>query len=387
MRKSIRYGILFLMLYWTTDSSAQVAESPIKIFGYFQTQFNQNDGNVFANQQTNSFLLQQLNLFLQKDLAEDFAALIDIEILNTLSTSEATGALNLQEAWVRYRAGRDLNIKVGLQLPIFNHLNTIKNRTPVLPYVIRPLVYEESFDQLASIEEYIPSRAFFQAYGSLLPGALKVDYALMLGNSPNERTNDDRGQSGVDTTNTVLIGGRIGLRVETLKIGVSVTHEKVNRFLFLADRSEIQRADLIGIPRIRLGMDLRYTLGPLTLEAEFIDVNYKEEIATLNVGKTFYYGTLSWLIKDRLTLYTSYWVTRENRVQLLPGTPEDEIPPDGVPAFVSTNKAPSIGVAFDLRDRVVLKGQFTHISRSTDNALLRPGPSINTYSLGVSVFF
>ena len=78
-------------------------------------------------------------MFLGKDLGENLTALVNAEIFNTLSTSRATGALNLEEAWVRYRAGRAFNVKLGLQIPVFNHLNTIKNRMPVLPYVVRPL--------------------------------------------------------------------------------------------------------------------------------------------------------------------------------------------------------------------------------------------------------
>ena len=54
----------------------------------------------------------------------------------------------------------------------------------------------------------------------------------------------------------------------------------------------------------------------------------------------------------------------------------------GVPAFVSENKVPSFGVAYDLRDRVVLKAQFTRINRSTDNPNAPTGPGFN---IGCSV--
>jgi len=108
MDKRITYSALLglIFLAGVTDTAAQVDESPIRIFGYFQTQFNQYDGNPQQEGATNTFLLQQLNIFLQKDLSEDFVALVDMEVLNTFSTSEATGALNMEEAWVRYRAGR-----------------------------------------------------------------------------------------------------------------------------------------------------------------------------------------------------------------------------------------------------------------------------------------
>ena len=391
MCNSFRQGMLCLAVLFAgvTTASAQTDESPIRVFGYFQTQFSQNDGNPIRNENSNSFLLQQLNVFLQKDLAPDFSALIDVEIINTLSTSRATGALNMEEVWVRYRAGREFNLKVGLQIPIFNHLNTIKNRTPILPYVIRPLVYEESFDQIASLEEFVPEQAFVQAYGTLAPpGALRFDYALFLGNSPNERTNDDmRGQAGVDTTNTFLVGGRVGVRMPLLKFGISATYEEVNRFTFLADRTDIPISDLTAIPRTRFGADLRFLFGPIGFEGELIYVHYNEDIDIIDSNKLFYYGTLSFLLLDRLTLYTTYWVTREDRILFLPGMIENDQPPMAVPDFTATNRAPSFGFAYDLRGRVVLKGQFTRVSRSVDNPILSSVPGYSTYSLGVSVFF
>ena len=368
------------------NATAQVSEGPIRVFGYFQSQFTHNDGSAFSTEDTNTFLLQQLNIFLQKDLSRNFAALIDLEVLNSFSTRDAQGDLNLQEAWVRYRAGPHFNIKVGLQIPTFNHLNTLKNRTPILPYVVRPLVYESSFTQIASLEEYIPDRAFVQAYGTLASGAVKFDYSIMLGNSPNERTNEDRGQSGADTTNTVLIGGRIGIRTVLFKLGGSVTRDKVNRFLFLADNLNIDPDILTRMPRTRFGIDARFSLGFITFEGEWIRVQYDEDVPLLSADKTFYYGTLSSLLLDRLTVYATYWVTRENRAQFLPDMEILENLPI-VPDFLSTVRAPSFGAAFDVQDRVVLKGQFTHVRRSTDNERLPVGPSYNTYSLGVSVFF
>ena len=178
----------------------------------------------------------------------------------------------------------------------------------------------------------------------------------------------------------------MGLRVQALKVGVSATHEKINQFQFLADFTPIPRAALTGIPRIRLGVDLRYSLGPVTFQGEFIRVDYDEDIATLNIDKSFYYGTLSWLFKDRLTLYATYWVTREHRNRPLPGTQQNP-PSMEVPVFVAENKVPSFGMAYDLRDRVVLKAQYARVNRSTDNPNAPTGPGFSTYSLAVSVFF
>ena len=357
----------------------------MRLFGYFQNQYQQ-AGAPNAARERNSFALQQLNVFVQKDLARNWTALVNLEVLNTFSTSRQTGAMNLKEAWVRYRHGRGLNIRAGLQIPIFNHLNAIKDQTPVLPYVTRPLVYEESLEEVASLEEFIPDRAFLQVFGTLQPAKpLKVDYAFFIGNSPNIADLDDDGQSGVDTTNTLLFGARLGLRIQDLKAGVSITHDRSNRFRRVARVLEVPVDALTELPRIRVGVDVRYTVGPLTFEGEYIYVHYHERDHLLEINKEFYYGTLRWLIRDRLTLYGSFWVTREQNN--IPPPPQAPQPPDGVFSFVLRNDAPSVGAAFNLSDRIVLKGQYARLERSNNTRFVARERSFNIYSVAVSVFF
>jgi hypothetical protein len=102
--------------------------------------------------------------FCQKISAE-LDGFCQFEVLNTFSSSRQWGAFNVEEAWVKYNPNMRFNLKLGLQIPIFNNLNEIKNRTPLLPYIIRPLVYETSFGEIFPIEEFVPARAFVQAYG------------------------------------------------------------------------------------------------------------------------------------------------------------------------------------------------------------------------------
>ena len=62
MGRHINYSALLglIFLAGVTDTAAQVDESPIRVFGYFQTQFNRNDGSPLREGATNTFLLQQL---------------------------------------------------------------------------------------------------------------------------------------------------------------------------------------------------------------------------------------------------------------------------------------------------------------------------------------
>ena len=110
--------ILFFIITLFSSTSAQVGESPIRLFGYFQIPFSHQS---HENSSGNSFVMQQMNIFAQKDLTKDWTSLINLEFLNTYSSNKFWGAFNLEEAWVRYRVGRTLNIKIGLQIPIFNN--------------------------------------------------------------------------------------------------------------------------------------------------------------------------------------------------------------------------------------------------------------------------
>ncbi len=67
-------------------------------------------------------------------------------------------------------------------VPTFNNLNEIKNRTPLLPYIFRPFVYEASVFDLFPVNELVPEQAFLQVYGFIPAGEVKFDYAVYVGN-------------------------------------------------------------------------------------------------------------------------------------------------------------------------------------------------------------
>ena len=300
-------GIILLstLLIVLTDTFAQSGEWPIEIFGYFQSKFQYQTIREDEPEQT-SFSLQQLNLFFQKELAQHWTAFVNFEILNNFSSSRQTGAINLEEAWLRYSSSEKFNLKLGLLLPIFNNLNEIKNRTPLLPYITRPLIYETSFGEIVEVEEFLPARAFVQTYGFITFGQAKLDYAFYVGNSPNiDNESDRRLITGIDTTDTFLAGGRVGVRFKELKFGLSATHDKTNRFqgfeLFFGGPP----SRFIEVPRIRFGGDLSYNLGQFSFEGEFVTLTYDEDAAELDFDKKFFYGTLGYHITERLFAYGS----------------------------------------------------------------------------------
>ena len=177
-RKEIRLVCFVLGFNIIGLCSARGEDLPLKIFGYFQTELRQDNDSGHAS---NSFLLQQLNLFLQRDLATDWTSFVNFEIINSYSSFRDWGSFSLEEAWVSYRSSDQFKFKVGLQIPEFNNLNIIKNRTPLLPYIFRPIIYETSFGESVNLDVLTPNRAYAQIYGSIPSHGLKIDYAGFLG--------------------------------------------------------------------------------------------------------------------------------------------------------------------------------------------------------------
>jgi len=222
-----------MLAVWLTSPAVSPArgqsESELHIFGFFQNAFMHQTGYTtkppFQPESTrNSFSVQQQhNFFFRKDLHPNWWAFVNYEFLNSFNSARRWGSANLEEVWVRYRANARFNIKFGLSIPVFNNLNEIKNRTPLLPYIVRPLVYETSFSEFIAVEEFLPARAFLQTYGFVTVGATKLDYALFLGNGPNINSDPNHGQTGVDTTDSFFVGGRIGIRIGEWKAGLSAT--------------------------------------------------------------------------------------------------------------------------------------------------------------------
>lgn len=371
------YWLLFLSLWCVSaPAQAQFGESDLRIFGYFQTLF-QYQRQDLRDINASSFSLQQLNLFLQKDLAKNWRAFVNVEAVNTFNSKRNWGSLRFEEAWARYRSGVKFNLKVGLQIPTFNHFNEIKNRTPLLPYAIRPLVYESSFEEFVSVDEYLPTRAFIQVYGFLPYEDLKVDYALYVGNSPNINDSSNWGQTGVDTTASLMVGGRVGIRFAGLKAGVSMTRQNTDFFDFATELYGGTTREYQDIIQRRLGFDVSFALNKLYFESEYISVSYEESKAIANVDKDFYYGTLGYELTEAASIYGTYWHTGEDL----------EI----VDFIISIWSA---GFAYEVNDRTTLKAQYARVKASEEvkQAFGFALPSVtqahsNYFAAALSVFF
>lgn len=357
---------------------SQGSESPLRIFGYFQNSFyHQTD--LIDDSSENTFTVQQLDVILQKNLTHRWTAFIDLEFINSYSSARSWGAFNLERAWVKYRKNQGLNIKLGLLVPKFNRLNEIKNRTPLLPYIIRPIAYETSFSEIIPIEEFVPQRAFIQIYGFVPHKKLKYEYAIYGGNSPDINTDPATGQTGVDTSSTGLIGARIGIRHSAFAFGVSATHEYVNRFRYLLIHEKyggsIHR--FADIPRVRIGGDFSFELKNFFFESEYISAIYDDDEPRLDLDVEFYYVTLGYQINDRLFAFGSYWQSKSRAMR---GVGKD---------FEITGvdfKIPNLGAAYHLNDRVTFKAAAAHGDADFDISE-EYGDEFYFYTVAVSVRF
>ncbi|MCB2204077.1 hypothetical protein KQI65_04955 [bacterium] len=334
--------ILWSLLFLSLLTVRVHAQDDLQLFGSMQTVFFHQDGQResivpgFAEpikyaESRSSFMLQQLDLFMRKELGENFTAFVDLEFQLNYSSDKNWGSMSLQEAWMNYHIDDALSIKTGLLYPAFNRLNEIKNRLALLPYIFRPLIYERLLSEQFYAEDFIPEHAFVQIYGAVPFGNFFGDYAVYTGNAEasyiSRRTPDGdihadvnrdfEFLTGVDPTNfnLKLLGGRIGLRSrdENINLGVSLTHDYNNlrdslRYPdhILSQSVHEQLGD--DAPRYRLGADLFLRHGPFSLETEMIKVFYDTDDADLpnfTIEQAFLHGMLGYDVTSDLMTYVS----------------------------------------------------------------------------------
>ncbi len=335
---SLYVGILaFALTLVLAPKPAQAQSNDLNVYGFFQTQYSHIDGE-FGGEDTGygSFRLPQLNVYFAKDLGSNFSAFVSTEYLNTYNSGEDWGIARLGEGWVRYQHGQALKVQGGLLIPKFNNLNEIKNRTPLLPYVTRPLVYEQSFRGLANIQDYVPQRAYVQVYGTLPAGAVDFDYAAYVGNS--ESGYIATGESGLyvsstDTTYAKLFGGRVGVQYQSLKVGVSGTVDETNMRQLDFFGTSIP-AGMGDVDRYRIGADLSFDVADFFVESEIISVQHsltdqqKAQWDALNqqpglgsllgedLDQLFYYGMIGYNITNEVDIHAMYDTIEENRTDI-----------------------------------------------------------------------
>jgi hypothetical protein len=285
--------------------NGQEISNGLDIFGYCQATFdNSRETSQIMQAPTktvsrNTFILQQANLFFRKQYGSEFTSFVNLEFTQTYSSFRGWGSFRVEEAWMRYDAAREFTVKAGLLIPVFNNLNEVKNRMPLMPYVVRPVVYESVAAGAANSDEFVPQSAFLQLQGEVHLNRVIFDYALYTGNGdPSFTTSADQQLDyligGTDTTAVKMVGGRIGARIGKQKGGVSFTY----------DRANLGRLGLSSVPRRRIGADLSLQMQPLSLDAELISV--KDQLDDSQLRQFEFAGMMNPLVGTSPTSFFGY---------------------------------------------------------------------------------
>ena len=326
MKQSLS-ALLFTIILLAANNISY-AQSDLQIFGFFQGTANRMNGgysviatvpkSIFGTDKLTldekkdeytSLSVQQLNLFIRKELNANFTAWVNFEITGQFNSTNKWGSFSLEEAWVNYQASDAFNLKLGISIPRFAYLNEIKNKMPLLPYITRPLVYESSNPAIDGTD-YVPEKAFAQAFGYIPLSGVSLDYSVFIG--PSEKPYIDgsgkaTGGNSVDTTNFKLFGGRVGIKIGDFRLGVSATFDKDNQ------QSKLKQ----DVPRSRMAFDLGYSYKNFFLDGEYISIKLSPSDVSASQDKLFYYGTLGYNISESLFAYGCYSYLKDDNNSVL----------------------------------------------------------------------
>jgi hypothetical protein len=393
MKRTLLFSIVSLLIV----QAAAFAQSDggVNVFGYYQGQFENSIGSGSGVAKVwNSFSLQQMNVMFSKNLTSTFSSFISLQFTSNFNSAKAWGSFNVEEAWVKYRGSELFSVKAGLLVPTFNNFNEIKTKTPLLPYIMRPLVYESPMAELVTAPNFIPENAFLQIYGAVSAGSAKFDYAVYAGNSQPDYISDiskNAYLSGQDTSTFKLFGGRIGIRTGGLKVGVSGTYDHTNPGApaslpaYFKGTPLFAVAGMLGpVVRTRLGVDASLQIAGFTVEGEYIAVTHsltdkqKQTIAMFplltggalydELDKMTYYATLMYDFSEEWYAYASYGKLQD-KFNLV---------------FHSGMNNYGVGGGYRPSTAVVIKaqyGKYEMIDRQVADF------AMDRYSIAVSVFF
>jgi hypothetical protein len=113
-------------------------------------------------------------------------------------------------------------------------------------------------------------------------------------------------------------------------------------------------------------------------------VDVHDGIPELELALDFYYATLGYHFTEELFAYGSYWYMIAHTAMFIPGDglKEDE------DLFV-----PTVGMSYDLNDRIRLKGQFARVIDQyklqlvSQDVVEKNQDKFNVWAIAVSVFF
>jgi hypothetical protein len=208
-------------------------------------------------------------------------------------------------------------------VPQFNALLEVYNKAPLLPYILRPQVYETNQENLIDNFNILPQKALLHVNGSIPVQAFILEYSVFLGSATNgfiSSPDHDLGPGyvafGQSSVSYLSRGGRIGLQYGDIRAGVSIATDHENQRQF--DNNGTAE-DLGDIPRTKVGADFSVSVAGFTLSAEYLKVTAKTSTAVKdslaawhapnpyqvpgNLDKEFYYLTVQYELTSSVFAY------------------------------------------------------------------------------------
>ena len=413
-----RLGILVIMLIVvivTTPTKVQAQEDDdLQIYGFTQlmylyrmTDYTIEAGGEFENAYSQSFRsttfsLHQVNLFFRKPINPRTTFFLNLEASGSYSSRTPSGYLEIPEGWISYNFNDYLEVKVGLLLPKFNNLTEIKNRLPLFPYLIRPILYESLVSSVFKSEDYRPDQAYFQiVYDRPISSQLIFNSAFYIGNSEDSflaRTEDrtitdlqleERTMIylGEDLNSAMLFGGRIGIEnvLNTFKFGISGTldEDNKNRIEESVFKFPSLRTPILGeVRRYRVGIDLSFTLSDkLAFEGEYLSafhdhstIHKTPAYKNANLNKFFVYNSLTYNINSQFYIFGGGSFSKDNTYEFVVQNSPDAA------GLVSYN----IGGGWKPIENTIIKAQLFKARSGQDSFL---DYRVTFFAIGISTIF
>ncbi|MCP4216673.1 MAG: hypothetical protein GY765_18620, partial [bacterium] len=189
MRSVLKFSLIFLLAVAFTDVPA-AAKKKIEVFGYSDFSFSI---DKVHGQKRREFSQNRTNLLLISELARKWDFFINVEFNGHLKLNsqksmmggteiEASGGMELEEAWVGYALSEKFKIKVGLFHVPFGYFNVIQDVSPSYITVRPPMIYDDVFREGMPVS-IIPDKANLEVTGKLHGRDLIFQYHVYMGNS------------------------------------------------------------------------------------------------------------------------------------------------------------------------------------------------------------
>ena len=274
-----------------------VNQDRLRINGYTNFMYEYSPSDVGRGDRNGSFDADQFDLVVNVLPTDRLRLSTDLRWEHGVTSEDGRGNVEVSHALAEYTLFDALRLRAGKMLTPFGIYNEIHTATPAI------FLYKEPYAIAKPDKMGFPTRFFTRAGTGIGAtgvghfGGAQADYSVMV---TNGETSGDVNAFEEDDNTHKSVSGRVRLRpVESLTLGASYWNDQ---------RTELDDAgDDTGL-RTRqnaVGTMLQWSPRNLLVEGEWVRGTYDEALSAAQVGNG-YYGSASYLVKDRVRPYFFY---------------------------------------------------------------------------------